>query len=483
MKGLLQNRRSWIRMEDSTVLDRNKLDSHLVEVDGKQVPFKDLEDKPKKEVTSAMELEINTLYRALNGEVRPNTRIGEYIRNTLNAGTFSSIFSPALELFIVDYIRPRLLASNYLAVTIPVGPSLNRSILAMVRAFGLVKVKEVGKNSPLPIVSPNLGEYTDQIAYDIKKYGVKLEIDKDLQNSDEFGVLGFLLTSIADAFRYRKEVEVMKVINNVGEVMFDNATPAAGTFKTTTSGRGIGGGFNGTVALEDITKVFSYAANRGMTPTTIVVHPYVLFNMVGDNELSKLLGVSELSDNVRRTAFEPGWGHPFGEDMGYALRRYGADGIGGPASDVRDWGKIGMGPLGTLGVDPFSTGIAGSNSYFLGKANIPGANVTVVALPQVPITTVTTPGNKFVTNIYIVSDKKPVGILQEHEPAALEWEDIEKEISYLGFREKYATTPLFQGRGVYTLKNVVVDRNYSFQQSVTIEGPLEEPGTTAVVTA
>ena len=376
------------------------------------------------------------------------------------------------------------MASTYLATTIPVGSSLNRSILAMVRAFGLVKVKEVSKNGLLPIVSPNLGEYTEQIAYDIKKYGVKLEIDKDLQNSDEFGVLGYLLTSIADAFRFRKEVEVLKVVNNVGEVMYDNANPGLGTFKIHTTGRGIDNTFNGTVTLNDFLKIFAYANLRGVVPTTIVVHPYVLFNMVGDNELSTLLGATDgAASPAGKTAFDPGWGHPLGDDMGYKMKYYGNDGINRPAGGfVGDWGSVGNGPLSTLGVDPFSTGIAGTNGYHVGKTKIAGMNLQVVALPQVPITTVSDPINKFVTNIFVVGDKKPVGILQEHGPAPVEWEDKEREIDFLGFREKYTTIPLYQGRGVYTIKNVVIDRNYNdFRAQYTVAQPLE-PDTTSQVT-
>ena len=89
MKGILQNRREWIRLGDSSNLDYNDL---TIQNGDEKLSYSDLKDeKLKLEVRRKYEVEINTLYRALNGEVRPNTTIRKYIQNVLNAETFSSI--------------------------------------------------------------------------------------------------------------------------------------------------------------------------------------------------------------------------------------------------------------------------------------------------------------------------------------------------------------------------------------------------------
>lgn len=476
MKGILPNKAGWFHLEDTTVPVRNELKKLKVG----EVAFPELSDEMKTQTIANIEASANGLLRALNGETRPDYKIHELARNVLNEGTFGSIFSTAIEVFMMNYIRPQLIVSNYLARTIPVGPTLNRTMIAMVRGFGMAKISEVPRYGTYPTLQPSLNDYANQISFDTRKFGVKLEIDKDLANSDEWGVLGFLMTGIADAFRYRKEEEVIRMINSMGKVLYDNSTPTNGVFGVTTSGRGITGAHNGTVSLSDLTRCMQYASMRGMDIGFMLIHPFVVFEMFGDSELRNILGTATMAGRVPTDALQYGFGQPLGEDYAIRMRTYGADNVSGTPGNIPQWGDtVGAGALN--GIDPYSTGISTTQAYMAMRANLPGSNITVLVTPQVPIRRAAVGGiSKFITNIYLVARQQPVGVLQESNPGVLEWEDVEKEVSMMAFREKYAVIPLHQGRGVFVLKNVVIDRNYGDPIRQYTVAANAEPGATGI---
>ena len=480
MKGIINRDKNWFRLEETTVPVKEELSAMEVTLEGgEKAKFKDLDAAAKNLVIANLEQSANALLRAFNGETRPDTTIRGLVKNVLNEGTFGSIFSTAVEVFMMNYIKPQLIATNYLATTIPVGPTLNRTMIAMVRGFGMTKIGEVPRYGSYPTLQPSLNDYANQIAFDVKTYGVKIEADKDLMNSDEFGVMGFLMTSIADGFRYRKEEEVIRLVNSMGKIMYNNSDPSNSVFKVTTSGRSINGTHNGTVTLEDILRVMSYASMRSQDIGIMMIHPFVLFEMFGDSELRTILGTANMVGRLPSTPFDAGWNHPLGEDWAIRMRTYGADNVGNPGS-VFNWGQV-VGSTGVNGVDPYSAGLNTTQAYMAMRAQIPGASLTVVVTPQVPIRRAVVGGrNVFVTNLYFVSNKKPVAVLQEQAPGMLEWEDIEKEVTFMAFREKFTVIPLNQGRGVYVMKDVVIDKNYSNFQAQYNVSALTEPGTSAI---
>lgn len=455
------NSGKFISLTRSGAFNRDALEKSKVNDQG--MTLSDLKDNDKLQAVAGMEQVANHIYRLLNGEmVNSGIKIGSFVKNAINMNTFTSVFTPTVEIFIRDYIAPKLVVSNLLAQTIPVGPNLGQGMIALLRAFGLVKVKEVSKDGKLPTVSPNMGEFSEQMALSSRRFGVKVEIEQEFINSDQWGLLGFLFAQIGDGFRYRKELEVVKVINGAGEIMFDNTSPSSGVLGVHTAGRALDASFNGTLAMEDLRRVFAYAMARGIVPKFILVHPFMIWNMFGDSEMNAIFGAARTDlGNMPNTAAQPGWDHQFGP-YGYLMR--GTGGMPGDFSaggDVQRHGPVGLGPLGVMGIDPFSDKQTALNQYWVGRATIPGMDITLVSSPQVPIKTVTVGSlTKFVTNMYVIGEQPPVAILQEQNPTTTEWDDKERDVHYVGFREKYNVIPLFQGRGIYTIKGVVIDRNY-----------------------
>lgn len=482
MKGIVPNRTEWFKLEDTSVPLAKELNSMKIKTGEGYTDFVSLSDEQKRQVINNLEASANGVLKALNGERRPGISIRDFARNVINDGTFGSVFSTAVEVFMMDYIRPRLVVSNYLARTIPVGPSFNQSMIAMVKSFGMVKVSEVSRNGSYATVQPSLNDYTSQISFGSKKYGVKLEIDQDFGKSDQWGLLGFTMTSIADGFAYRKEEEVIKIINSTGKVMYDNSNPPGGVFGVTTSGRGINGAHNGTVTIEDITRVMAYASMRGMDIGYMLIHPFAVWEMFGDSQLRSILGTATMAGRVP-APFNNGWVNPLGEEYAIRVRTYGSDGVGNAPGNIANWGEIvGNGPY--RGIDPYSVGLSTTHAYGVMNATLPaGATLTVIVTPQVPIRRVTISGiDKFATNIYLISRYQPVAILQEEPLGTIEWKDVEKEISYIAMREKYSVIPLHQGRGTYVLKNVIIDRNYPDPVRTLAIPSISEPGVTPLFT-
>jgi len=401
------------------------------------------------------------------------------VKYSIDTKTFGSTFSPAIELFIADYIRPQAILSKYLAVDIPVRGGLSQSVLATIQAMGgPTRLKEVGKGEPLPTFTPSMSRNTETMMLDIKRYGIKVPIEKELLDNDELGIIAMMFSVIGDSFLRRKEYEVLKTVNLTGKTLYDNATPSAGAFGVTTEGRDIANVLNGTLTYSDIVRSMSYASARGINIQYMLIHPFTLWQMTGDSDLQRILKGSKLigANGINNA----GWSHPFGE-LGPQWRFYGGDGAGTfPPSKLNGIGEIGTAAL--LGVDPSQETLFTGNSYGAYNANIEGiGSIVVLVSPEVPIKEVNVGGHtKVASNIYLVGDKKPAGILMKQPVTMLEWQDIEQETSYTGFVEKYTTLPLYQGRQVFALRNIVLDKNYKYEGRFNIAGPVE-PGNAGIV--
>jgi ABC-type lipoprotein release transport system permease subunit len=80
--------------------------------------------------------------------------------------------------------------------------------------------------------------------------------------------------------------------------------------------------------------------------------------------------MSQVIGDFPMNAVQPGWDHPFGEDMAYRLRGMGGDNVASPTGNVPKFGEIGKGPLGIPGIDPHAQSLAAINMNAIMRANI-----------------------------------------------------------------------------------------------------------------
>jgi hypothetical protein len=277
--------------------------------------------------------------------------------------------------------------------------------------------------------------------------------------------LGFLLTQIADGFVLHKEQICMNVLNRMGVTIFNNKNKTLGLEGKITSGRDIDGSFNGTISLNDLMTIHTYGATRGFNYDTLLMHPFAWQMFVTNPELREIVisGSSVSSainnSNALRGGQAPGFEGPFGEMWGLKM-----SGLGGANNTQQYYSpNNAVDPYyGKLGISPASNTLTPYGATFNVQPTQywPGG-LRVIVTPHVPWKQDTT-SKKYITNLYFVDSQRTGVILQGEGPTTDEWEDIEREIKYIKFKNRFGVATVYQGRGVAVARNIVIDRSYVF---------------------
>jgi hypothetical protein len=235
-----------------------------------------------------------------------------------------------------------------------------------------------------------------------------------------------------------KEQKIWTMLSKMGTVTHDNSAPGNSVFGTTT-GRGLSGAANGSVALDNIFEAYGQMMLNGFAANALIVHPMTFVMFATDPYLRHL-----------------------------ALQGAGGAYFNGPAgimnSDPWGTGSIGsFGPTSTGAAHPLSAlGGSYSSNYSLNPSITEGAKLpdylglplSVIVSPFVPYN----PGTR-VTDIYLV-DTNNIGALIVDEEATMDTiEDKLRDLRKIKIRERYAIAPLNDGKGVCVMKNVKVTGN------------------------
>ncbi len=389
--------------------------------------------------------------------------INEAMKDLLSAGDFPFIWSPAIEIVMKEYIMPQNLVSDQIFQTIPYTGQKDQINL---KTIGPVQIEEIGRGEPYPEIGSSIMDKAYRIALDIKKYGVKIGIEDDLYQSDNWGVLGFLASQVADGFILHREKLAMQTLNKMGVTIFNNANPSAGLEQSITSGRGIDGSLNGTLSLNDLMTMWTYGNTRGFNFDILLMHPWAWQLFATNPELREIVlqgatVTSALNSTGRQGHMGNTMNGPFGEQWGYWMRGVGGQKQTGgvnyysPAGNVDPYfAKIGVSPASNT-LTPWG------NTFNIPPKYWPGG-LKVIVTPYVPYVTDTT-SKKGITNLYFVDSQKTGVILQGEGPVMEEWRDVEREARYMKFRSRFGIAPVYGGRGVAVARNLVIDKSYVFE--------------------
>lgn len=383
------------------------------------------------------------------------------IKEALTTQDFPQLFYAATEILMMNRIQPQRVISENLFTTIPYGGNAST---VTIRTLGGVRVEEVAEGAEYPETSSGINDQAFRINLEIKKYGAKIAATQELMGTDNWGILGYTLASLADELSNKKEKLCMQQLNELaGYTLIDNAD-AASTPLGSATGRGLDGAQNGALGIDDIMNALSYLQMRGINADTIIIHPFAWSMWARDPEIREVM----LNNNVIYTpqgAPAPGWGSPLGM-FGPQFSTFGS-GIAtttpaqAQAGNFNDpnamFGKFGVAPYGYPTLTPF-----GSSFYvqpkFIDKP------LKIIVSPLVPYYKIQSGkgAGKFATNI-ILADSKDCGIiLQKDNPSMEEWDDIEREVHFIKVKERYGLAMANQGRNVAVLRNIVIDRTYAF---------------------
>lgn len=361
-----------------------------------------------------------------------------------------------VEASLVDIVRssiePQLVVTPNLFSKIDI---LGATSSVRISTIGPVNIHEIAEGGDYKESNLEMDEEAFRLDIPIRKYGGMISISDEALELNMVDLIRMWMQKLGTAFAQHKEKAGIQMINRFGKTIFDNTNPSQSILGTPT-GRGIDGAQNGTMSLYDFFDMYAHLTLRGFTPDTLIINPMAWKMFMADPETREIFLKNGVLSGYRMPAgsYASGWGTMF-NGLGERLIATGTPSID-PAN-------------GKLGVNAFGASLAENHALsLLGNTfNIPPTNqfpgpLKVIVTPYAGFRTASTPTGGLVTDI-ILADSQNCGILAQKENVSFEeFSDPWRDIRITKARERYGFGILEQGKSIVVAKNVVVDRNYVF---------------------
>lgn len=365
------------------------------------------------------------------------------LKDLVTAEDLMRFIPQTIETVVREAIEPNLFIVDRLfqPVTIETGSRVQ------IGAIGAMEAGRVGQG----------GEYSektldydggDMVALTTDKYGLKISITEDVLKENQFDVVNIWLRAAGRALARCKERAAAKMLNEMGYKVMDNVTPSE-SYAGVTTGRDITGAQNGSLTSSDVFELYAYLLNRGFAPDTLMMHPMAWKTFMTDTEMREVVLQASTIAQVRGP-MAPNWGT---SHSGYGLRTAGTgretlsgDNPKGPSPWVQT-----LNPLGAQwGMSP---------SYLPSPLQV----LVSIYMPfSYGAQGVERMDTGCVTNIVMV-DSNNCGVIGQSEPVSTDrWMDPERDIQNIKMREAYGFAILEQGKAIGKAANVVIARNYNF---------------------
>ena len=282
---------------------------------------------------------------------------------------------------------------------------------------------------------PEGGEYPERklelagtVTAFIGKSGVKVRITDEMLRYSQYDVMNMHIRAAGRALARHKETKIFNMINNTGTTIFDNNVA-----NTQTSGRNSAGAGNGTITLDDLLIMYSRVVSAGFTPNSLLLSP---------------LGWLIFARDPILRAFGFANGGPMFAPM------QGQPGL------AKSWysGGINVGP--TAGAQYAST-------TYTNVPNLFPAPLRIIVSPFAGSYTTAVAGTSAYTNI-IMADSNELGIIVVDEDVTNEeWDDPNRDIRAIKFRERYGLGILNEGNAIAIAKAVNITKAYALDDLLT----------------
>lgn len=338
---------------------------------------------------------------------------------------------------VVEALEPNLLIvpNLFTEVNIPTGQMVE------IGSIGSVTAGKVSQGGIYPQTNITTDTEGAAVQITVSKYGCAVNISDEAINESQFDVVTLWLRAAGAALARLKESLAIRLVNDMGVTVFDNADPTNSELGVLT-GRDISGAQNGTMTLNDLFDLWAHSAIRGFAPDTLIMSPLAWKVFAVDPQLREIvLKGATLATRRMPLGQTPGWGDIF-NPAGLGLR-YKAEGD-------------------EDGLSAYKTTLTPVNSTLNIPPNYLPSPIKVLVSHLVPFTAPSVVGGKAITNI-IMADSQRCGILVTKESATPEEADIfERDIHQVKIYERYGMGVFDQGKGIVVARNVIVDRNYIF---------------------
>jgi len=323
-------------------------------------------------------------------------------------------------------------------------------------AAGELNVGTVGEDGEYPETNFTFGVGGYRIQAQVQKYGLAVRIANEVLEENLVDIVGMWLRKARNAMVRNREKMSWDHILKYGIVEFNNAAPTSASLGNrgiqTTTGRGIDGVQNGSMSVNDMLELYTTAMIDGYTLDTIIMHPFAWQMFMVDPEMKEII----MSNNTVVSMRPPQGGlfnrmrvleGPNGLGLTYGK------GNGNPTMDPSN---------GKFFPDPFSRSMMAYGATMNIKPSIWPTPLTIIVSPFVPIRQV---GENYVTDL-IFAQAGECGIVFRKDDPIVDQFDLEmKEQTYIRMKESFGIGILNQGKSIRIAKNIVVSRNYVFQNA------------------
>lgn len=369
-----------------------------------------------------------------NGQYSDDVDTRLSIRDLITTEDIAPFVPKVVRRIIVEAIEPALLVVKNLftEVSLPTGQMVEIGALGAIVAGKIPQ----GGDYPTSVLATDTVGATTQIT--VSKFGCAINVAKEVINDNQFDVIRLWLRAAGAALARLKESLGIKLIDDMGITVFDNASPSASELGVCT-GRDIAGAQNGTMTLNDIFDLWAYLALRGFTPDTLIMSPLAWKVFSVDPQLREIVvrGAVLATRRMPLGAGAKGFGDVFN---GLGLKMTGT----GDTSGSSAW---------TQSITPVGA------SFNIPPSYLPSP-LKVIVSHLVPFNQEA--GQKPTTDI-IMADSQRCGILVQRESPTTEEADIfTNDTHVVHIYERFGMNVFDQGKGIVIARNVIVDYNYVY---------------------
>lgn len=346
---------------------------------------------------------------------------------------------------IIEAIEPNMLIIPNLFTRL----DLPEGQMVEIGAIGSITAGKVAQGDLFPQTTIATDTVGSTVAITVSKYGCAINISREAIKDNQFDVITLWLRAAGAALARLKESLGVRLIDQMGITVYSNSDPTNSENGVLT-GRNITGTQNGTMTLNDVFDMWAYLALRGFVPDTLLMSPLAWKVFAVDAQLREIVmkGAVLATRRMPLGHGNKGWRelfNPSGLGLKYTATGTSTD-LSGASAYTQTFTPVGA----TWNIPP---------SYLPTPMKVLVSHL----VPFVPSS-----GNtKALTNI-IMADSQRCGILVERELPHTDEDNIfEREVHQVHVSERYGQGVFDQGKGIVIARDVVIDRNYIFDNANT----------------
>lgn len=331
------------------------------------------------------------------------------MKEALTASDASILFRKVINDTLIRPIEPPMVFSSRLAKIVTVDNA--RSVLFP--SIGVIRAAEISDTGDYPEAHPGFTELSTEIR--VSKAGLVVPIGEDIINDSQWDIVALFLEAARFAMARLKEEKCANEFAQNGTRVFDNKYAAASNAErlaAQTTGVDTAGEYNGTLSFRDVIDALGIMVTNEFIPTDITVHPMMWSVFAKDPILQFLMLQS-----------------------------------GQAVQNVADLGpnsiKANLPWAFNVNVSPFVNYNVKDTFEILKKDGS-----TTRTLTDVPV-----------TDLYISDRNNSLVILAREALSIEQFEEPFRDIRRIKCKERYGVGTLNNGKGVVSIKNIVIGDN------------------------